>query len=100
MDRKGQEIATAEFDFIVGRAAGEFDSVDIDELLLKAMASETGGQYHIITDAARIPQELEARQRRIVTREERNLWNAPSFFLVFFCCVTLEWVLRKRNGLN
>jgi uncharacterized membrane protein len=97
---KNGEIATTEFEFIVGRAAGEFDSVDIDELLLKGLASDTGGQYHIVTTAQRIPEELNARQRRVQYTDEKDIWNSPWFFLAFLGFVTAEWVLRKRNGLN
>lgn len=97
---KSGEIATTEFEFIVGRAAGEFDSVDIDELLLKGLAADTGGQYHIVTTAQRIPEELNARQRRVQYTDEKDLWNTPWFFLAFLGFVTVEWILRKRNGLN
>ncbi len=98
-DAKG-DIASVEFEFIVGRAAGEFDSVDIDELLLKGLAADSGGQFHAVTTAQRIPEELAARQRRIRYTDERDIWNTPGFFLAFLVFVTAEWILRKRNGLN
>jgi len=35
-----------------------------------------------------------------VYREEKNLWNGPEFFMIFLGCVTAEWILRRRSGLN
>lgn len=98
-DKEG-EAGKAEFEFVVGQTAGEFDRVDVDETLLRALAGETGGEYHTLADASHIPDQLEHRQRRIMYHEEKNLWNAPGFFAVFLGCVALEWILRKRNALN
>ncbi len=85
---------------MVCAAVGELDRVDVDELTLRAVASETGGEYHTFATAERIPQALESRRRRIVYHEEKTLWNTPAFFLVFLGCVTLEWIVRKRHMLN
>lgn len=97
---KQRPLGEARFDFMVGRVAGEFDSVDADEPAMKALARETGGRCHNFADAARIPEELIQRSRQVVYREEKNLWNGPEFFLVFLGCITAEWVLRRRSGLN
>jgi len=96
----GKELGQADFEFVVGRATGEFDRVDVDELALRAISSETGGRYHTLVTAPKIPEELEKRRRRFTSRQEKNLWNAPGFFLVFLVCVTAEWILRKRRALN
>jgi hypothetical protein len=90
----------AEFEFVVGQAVGEFDRVDVDEPALRALASATGGEYHTMATAARIPDRIQKNIRRRTYPEERTLWNTPGFFLVFLGCVVLEWVLRKRYGLN
>ena len=96
----GVELGQGRVEFVVGRAASEFDRVDVDEMLLRSVAGSTGGRYHTMITAEEIPQELENRRRKISYHEERNLWNAPEFFLLFLCCATLEWVLRKRSALN
>jgi len=97
---EGDQLGEAEFDFVVGRATSEFDRVDVNELELRAIAGETGGRFHSLVTASKIPEELERRRRKITYREEKNLWNAPAFFLVFLGCVTLEWILRKKRALN
>ena len=96
----GEEIGKDHFEFIVGRPDREFDRVDVDEALLRNLAARTGGAFHTLADAGRIPDELRARRRMIMRREEFNLWNAPWFFAVFLACVSAEWILRKRCGLN
>lgn len=89
-----------EIEFVVGQAVTEFDRVDIDELTMQGIASETRGQYYTVAKAGDIAQHLEKKRRRVVQPQEMSLWNAPGFFLVFLACVSLEWALRKKFGLN
>ena len=98
-DDSGRLAETA-FEFTVGRLVSEFDRIDVDELALRAVAGETGGECHTLATARRIPEELRKRQHRKIYSGEINLWNTPLFFLVFLACVTAEWALRKRHGLN
>ena len=98
-DKQGQ-LGQAELEFSVGQALTEFDRVDVDELSLRTIASETGGEFHTMATASRIPEAIDKKLRRRTYPEEKNLFNAPGFFLVFLSCVVLEWVLRKRYGLN
>jgi hypothetical protein len=97
---KNAEFGRVEFEFSVGQTAGEFDRVDVDEVLLQTLAAETGGEFHTLATAAQIPEELDQRQRRVMYREERNIWNEWGFALVFLACASTEWFLRKRNALN
>ena len=97
---KNGEFARAEFDFSVGQIAGEFDRVDVDEVLLQTLAAETGGEFHTFATAAQIPGELDQRQRREMYHEEKNIWNEWGFALAFLACASTEWLLRKRNALN
>ena len=98
--RGDEELGTAEFEFVVGRAATEFERVDVDEAMLRQLAGQSGGAYHTLATAGRIPDELEERRRLVARRHEVNLWNAPWCLALFLACVTAEWVVRKRHGLN
>jgi uncharacterized membrane protein len=98
--KDGVELGSDPFEFVVGRAASEFDRVDVDEQLLQSLAGQTGGVFHRLTTAGSIPDELEQRRNLVAHRREINLWNAPWLLAVFLACVTGEWVLRKRRGLN
>jgi len=97
---KNAEFARVEFEFSVGQIAGEFDRVDVDEVLLQTLAAETGGEFHTFATAAQIPEELDQRQHRVMYHEEKNIWNEWGFALVFLACASAEWLLRKRNALN
>ncbi len=97
---KNAEFARVEFEFSVGQTAGEFDRVDVDEVLLQTLAAETGGEFHTFATAAQIPEELDQRQHRVMYHEEKNIWNEWGFALVFLACASAEWLLRKRNALN
>ena len=97
---KNGEFARVEFEFSVGQTAGEFDRVDVDEVLLQTLAAETGGEFHTFATAAQIPEELDQRQHRVMYHEEKNIWNEWGFALVFLACASAEWLLRKRNALN
>ena len=92
-------LGTDDFEFVVGLVASEFDRVDVDEQLLRSLAAQTGGVYHTLATAGRIPDEIRQRRALVARRSEISLWNAPGFFLVFLACVTTEWFLRKRRGL-
>ncbi len=94
------ELGTAQLEFVVGQVASEFDRVDVAEETLRSLANQTGGTYHTLATAGKIPDELEQRRSLVAHREERHLWNTPWFFTVFLACVTAEWILRKRRGLN
>jgi len=94
-------LGQAEFEFVVGEATTEFDRVDVDELTLRAISGETGGEFHTLATASRIPAELEKRRRSRSYPEELNPWKAPgAFFLLFLTCVAFEWILRKRSALS
>ena len=94
-------LGQAEFEFVIGEATTEFDRVDVDELALRAVSSETGGQFHTLATAGRIPQELEKRRRSIIRHEDLNPWKAPGpFYLAFLTCVALEWIVRKKFALS
>ena len=94
------ELGTDRFEFVAGEETDEFDRVDVDESTLRNLAGRTGGTFHSLATASRLPQELEERRTLVVRRREINLWNAPWLFTAFLACVTAEWILRKRRNLN
>lgn len=77
----------------------ELENPQLDESLLKQLASKTGGAYLTFSEASTLPETINAPQRTIFATEERDLWDTP---LVLICVVALlgmEWFLRKRRGL-
>jgi uncharacterized membrane protein len=98
-DEQG-ELGTDAFEFVIGEAASEFDRVDADEAGLRSLAAQTGGTSYSLATAGRMPQELRQRRSTVVRRQEVNLSNSPWLFTFLVACLTAEWILRKRRGLN
>ena len=97
----GESLGQDSFEFVVGRAASEFDRVDVAESVLQTLAAQTGGSYHTHASAARIPDELERGRRTVLRHEKINPWDTPWwFFALFLSCIAAEWILRKRQGLD
>ena len=77
----------------------ELENPQLDESLLKQLATKTGGAYLTLAEASTLSEKINAHLRPIFATEERDLWDTP---LVLICVVALlgiEWFLRKRIGL-
>lgn len=94
------EIGSAEFQFVVGEPTSEFTRVDVAEEVLQRVTTRSGGAYHTLATAARIPQEIDRRRTLVVRRREVNLSNTPYLFALLLALLATEWVLRKRRDLN
>ncbi|MHB1033163.1 MAG: glutamine amidotransferase [Pirellulales bacterium] len=97
----GQTSLTAEKLAVeVGRPNMEFERLDLDEKLLSAIASQTGGRYAHITTADRLVDQLDRtlKQRRLYF--EQDLYWPPLYWLLFVGAISVEWILRKRYQLR
>jgi hypothetical protein len=71
----------------------------VDRIQLSRLASETMGQP---IDLATAPAQLEAipsAAKVLPITSGQPLWNAPLTLVVFVLLVTVEWVVRKLNGM-
>jgi uncharacterized membrane protein len=90
------ENATAE----VGRPNLEFDRLDLDDALLKKIASATGGRYLHISTADQLIEELDRQEKRRHVSLEQPLFFPRLFWIVFVSVLATEWVLRRRFQLR
>jgi hypothetical protein len=90
------ENATAD----VGRPNLEFDRLDLDDALLKKIASATGGRYLHISTADQLIGELDRQEKRRHVSLEQPLFFPRLFWIVFVSVVATEWVLRRRFQLR
>jgi uncharacterized membrane protein len=89
---------TAAFD--VGRPNLEFDRLDLDDALLKKLATTTKGHYRHLSTADSLIAELDRSARRSrVSFEQPLYWPGP-YWGIFVAVLTAEWVLRKRYQLR
>ena len=67
----------------------------MNEPLLKALATTTGGQFFREEDLHKLPEAVSSRTERVRSPLEVELWASPLYFLLLLLVVTAEWVLRK-----
>jgi len=81
----------------------EFNNAGLNETLLRNMAEITGGKYFNEKDAGGLAAELKAlnvnRERSGTYVEEKDLWDAPVFFILLVALLGFEWSARRRVGL-
>ena len=78
---------------------GELGRLSCDELLLRQIVKDSGGQYYREEDMHRLVDKLgPASDRREVVREI-HLWQSYWWFVPIMVLLTAEWVLRRVKGL-
>lgn len=77
----------------------ELDEPQLNEPLLKQIATVSGGRYLTLRDAHTLPALIKSKPLEVVRQFESDLWSAPLPLLLFALLLTTEWVLRKRKGL-
>ncbi len=97
---KPQDLDTT---FSVTQPFLEFNNAGLNETLLKQMAEMTGGKYFNEADTAGLLPEIKkimlTRERTGMYVEEKDVWDAPIFYLALAVLLGLEWSFRRRNGL-
>jgi len=96
----GRELGEAAFTFRVGEPTREFERVDLNEKMLRDVASATEGLYLPLLSIDQLPDVLQARSEQKIERKEIRLWNSPMLFIAFILLLTAEWILRKRRLLR
>ncbi len=81
--------------------SAENDDPVLDEPLLMAMASATGGRYARLADAPDLLERLDdpARERAVDEPEREELWAGFPQLLLLVGLLSGEWILRKRGNL-
>ena len=76
------------------------ETPQLNENLLKQLASQTGGAYFTIADAELVPENIADVQNPIFVDAERELWAHPLILITVVGLLGTEWFLRKRIGLT
>ncbi len=95
-----QILGEDQVDIFVHPQLAELETPQLNEDLLKRLASETGGTYFSIADAESVPKNIADVQNPVFVDAERDLWTHPLILLTVVGLLGTEWFLRKRIGLT
>ncbi|KAA3663490.1 MAG: hypothetical protein DWQ10_00030 [Calditrichaeota bacterium] len=96
----GGYVGHANAGFIATDKKREFLNPAIKENYLRHMAQLAKGQYYRIDEANELPEKLAVTESSYTKIVERDLWDAPFFFLLILLFFTVEWSLRRAKGLS
>ena len=91
--------AKASAGFVVETEALERQRPELDETLLRKVASAGGGKYYPADQMAAWMRTLPDNGLTVRTEQEIELWDAPLLLVVFISALSIEWLVRKRTGL-
>lgn len=95
----GQKVGRDGGEFVVEEYSLEFEKVELNEELLRAMALASGGAYFHLDSAGELPGRLHFESRETSHRREIELWNHPVILIALVLLLAAEWTVRKRNRL-
>lgn len=81
------------------RETGELTLLNLNEDLLRQVASASGGQYLREENAAKLIDLLAPMSQGRVIESDTVLWQSYWWFLPIIALFTAEWIIRKRVGL-
>ncbi|MDT8323885.1 MAG: vWA domain-containing protein [Bacteroidota bacterium] len=99
----GRELGSDEGRFSVGELNIEFQNTRMNNVLLRQIAAETDGSYHLVTDAAGLPAAVQngadfTPVQRLI-KEDIQLWNIVWLLALAVLFFAAEWFLRKQAGM-
>ena len=95
-----QTLGEDQIDIHVHPQLAELEAPQLNEDLLKKLASETGGAYFAMKDAESLPENVAKVQNQVFVDAERELWSHPLILIMVVGLLGTEWFLRKRIGLT
>ncbi|RKU11809.1 hypothetical protein C6503_18325 [Candidatus Poribacteria bacterium] len=95
-----QTLGEDQIDIHVHPQLAELEAPQLNEDLLKKLASETGGAYFEMADAESLPENVAKVQNQVFVDAERELWSHPLILITVVGLLGTEWFLRKRIGLT
>jgi uncharacterized membrane protein len=82
-----------------GHPYRELEETALNESLLRAIATQTGGRYFSMADAGDVADQIEREKTVRENRIEREWFASPTVFALFAALLGTEWYLRRRKSL-
>ncbi len=99
---KGRVVGEDRGKFSVGKMNIEFLDTKMNKQLLEQIAFKTGGMYADIENVDIIIKSLSSKKyepQKITTITKVQLWNWEYVALLVVLLLSMEWFIRKRNGM-
>ncbi len=99
---KGRVVGEDRGKFSVGKMNIEFLDTRLNKQLLDQIAFKTGGVYAEIENVDKVIKSLSSKKyepQEITTITKVQIWNWEYIALLLVVLLSLEWFIRKRNGM-
>lgn len=93
----GEEISTTFY--VNEKPTLELSDLSANKKLLQQIADVSDGYLYFPDTVSTLPERLVPPEYRSISREEIELWDNWPILIGFFALLTIEWVVRKLNGL-
>ena len=97
--REGDSTRAAPAALLVDDYGADVEQAELRSPLLRRIASETGGRYYTLADAARMVDDVGFTESGVTVREARDLWDMPIVFFLLVGLLGAEWGYRRWRGL-
>ncbi len=99
---KGRVVGEDKGKFSVGKMNIEYLDTKLNKQLLEQVAFKTGGMYADIENVDKIIKSLSSKKyepQEITTITKVQIWNWEYIALLIVLLLSIEWFIRKRNGM-
>ncbi len=86
--------------FIIKKPEIELTKLAADIPLLKKIAKDSNGMYLSLNELNKIKDKLKVKNKKVNIKEEISLWNNWIILLILISLLSIEWWLRKKEGLS
>jgi hypothetical protein len=98
--RRGRDTTrAAAAALLVDDYGADVEQAELRAPLLRRIASETGGRYYPLNEAARLAEDVVFTESGVTVKESRDLWDMPAVFFVLVLLVGTDWSYRRYRGL-
>lgn len=99
----GNSIGNDNTSFLIDSVSIEQQGLPMNIELLRSIAKQSGGQFYTSTTVSSMVNDIKNRQtyrpKPVVEKENIALWKSFWLVLLALTFFSIEWILRKRNGL-
>jgi hypothetical protein len=99
----GNSIGNDNTSFLIDSVSIEQQGLPMNVELLRSIAKQSGGQFYTSITVSSMVNDIKNRQtyrpKPVVEKENIALWKSIWLVLLALTFFSIEWILRKRNGL-